>query len=187
MFTFNLGCCVDNIDINYAKAAFKHHLTVSIVDKVTLWSWWRLNTMQCVTGVKWGNELPAHHTIISTEQSWVATNPCALVCNICWVSKACLHCSARAAIAAPSLLEGWASSMHQWQQPSSGTCRMPNQWFIRTQLAERHGAPSHMPWGLTTVRTRLRSSLCAAHACCISAVPRGCSLLLSAEVSALYH
>lgn len=186
MFTFNLGCCVDNIDINYAKAAFKHHLTVSIVNKETLWSWWRPNTMQCVTGVKWGNELPAHHTIISTEQSWVATNPCALVCNICWVSKACLHRSSRAAIAAPSLLEGWASSMHQWQQPSSGTCRMPNQWFIRTQLAERHGGAQ--PYVLrfsghphTTVFFALCSTFMLHQWCFMEA-----KVCFSAEVSASY-
>lgn len=52
-----------------------------------------------------------------------------------------------------SLPEDWASSMHQWHQPSQGTCSMPNQWFIRTQLAGRHGAPCHMPRGSTAICT----------------------------------
>lgn len=52
-----------------------------------------------------------------------------------------------------SLPEDWASSMHQWHQPSQGTCSMPNQWFIRTQLAGRHGASCHMPRGSTAICT----------------------------------
>lgn len=117
-------------------------------------------TLETVTGIKWGSELPAHHTIISIVWSWVVSNPCATARNIWWVSgmfsvkpavSACLPCSAGMAVTAR--LTSIGSSMHQWHQPSQGTCNMPNQWFIRTQLARRHGAFCHMPWGPPAICT----------------------------------
>lgn len=63
---------------------------------------WPTNT-ESVTGIKWGGELPAHHTIISIVWLWEGSNPFALVCNIWWMSEvfgvksavsSCLPCSA---------------------------------------------------------------------------------------------
>ena len=75
-----------------------------------------------------------------------------------------------------SLPEDWASSMHQWHQPSQGTCSMPNQWFIRTQLAGRHGASCHMPRGSncnlhplpTTVVSTVVGAVQSVHTCRVS-------------------
>lgn len=145
---------------------FKRFLAVKSLVVLTLLSWqWGTDptTIESVTAIKWGSELPAHHTIISIVWSWVASNPCALACNIWWVREVF---SVKPAVSSPashvqperpslptSLPEDWASSMHQWHQPSQGTCSMPNQWFIRTQLAGRHGASCHMPRGSTAICT----------------------------------
>lgn len=64
----------------------------------------------------------------------------------------------------PASLPGdWASSMHQWHPPSHGRCSMPNQWFIRTQLAGRHGAACHMPWGSKAICTHFLLLYCEPH------------------------
>lgn len=110
----------------------------------------------------WGSELPAHHTIISVVPIRLGSNPFVLLCNIWWMAevfgvKSAVSSGPRVQPEQPSLPtllpEDWRSSMHQRHQASRGTCSMPNQWFIRTQLAGRHGAPCHMPPGSTAICT----------------------------------
>lgn len=75
-------------------------------------------------------------------------------CSVC--SQQCppaSHVGAEWPSLPASLPEDWAFSMRQWHQPSRGTCSMPNHWFIRTQLAGRHGAFCHMPWGSPAICT----------------------------------
>lgn len=69
---------------------FKCFLTVVSLVGLTLLSWrWGGDptSIASITGIKWGSELPAHHTIISIVWSSVASNPCAMACNIWWVSE----------------------------------------------------------------------------------------------------
>lgn len=149
----------------FCKNSSQAPLTLSVSSQLcplSRWPCWVDNEAatppqyRVLTGIKWGSELPAHHTIISIVWSWVASNPCALACNIWWVSEWVSEVfSVKTGVAARPVHfpQDRAPSMHQWHQSSQGTCRMPDQWFIRTQLAGRHGAACHMPPGSTAICT----------------------------------